>query len=79
MKAWIKERDGYTRIQNHSKYFLDRKYIFVVEVQNLEIKVSNTEDHPIVVRNMYIYQPQGHYFQRLLWKNQVEFIFTIVP
>ena len=49
MKAWIKERDGYTRIQNHSKYFLDKKYIFIVEVQNLDISLANEQNNPVVV------------------------------
>ena len=42
MKLWVIERDEYTRIQNKSKSFESRMYIFVMETTTLEIKLNNT-------------------------------------
>ena len=42
MKVWVKERDCYTRIQNQTKSFQSRKYIFVLETTTLDVSVQNT-------------------------------------
>ena len=49
MKEWIHERDNYTRIQIFTKYFSSRKYIWLIEAQNLKICALNKQEFPVVV------------------------------
>ena len=43
------ERDNYTRIQMLTKYFSSRKYIFVVELENVIIEMHNKIQYPVMV------------------------------
>ena len=49
MKDWIFECDHYTRIQVITKYFISRKYIFVVETDVFTIQASNKQEFTVVV------------------------------
>ena len=48
MKAWVFERDKYTRVQVMLKYFTSRRYIFVVQCETLTIEATNKQEFRVV-------------------------------
>ena len=50
MRKWVFERDNYTRIQKFTKSFCNRTYIFVAEVESLELTRGNNFQVNCVVR-----------------------------
>ena len=53
MKAWVNERDNYTRIQKENKSFPSKKYILVLEGKQFEVSVQNKICLNVVVSNIY--------------------------
>ena len=51
MKTWIIERDNYTQIQLFTKYFSSKKYIFIIEVEQLHVQAENLLEYEVMVRN----------------------------
>ena len=49
MKVWVIERDTYTQIQHFTKYFPSKRYIFLVEVEKLQVNISPGLEYSIVV------------------------------
>ena len=41
MKAWVYERDYYTRIQHETTRFSTKEYIFVLEYGKIEVQIGN--------------------------------------
>ena len=50
MKMWVRERDYYTRIQQFTKLFPSRRYIFVIESKNIQLTVTNEVSFEIMVQ-----------------------------
>ena len=55
MKDWVFECDNYTCIQVLTKYFSSRKYIFVLETEELTIEAANKQQFTVVMSSHYIY------------------------